>query len=597
MHKKRLVKQLFLSYLGITLVAVILVGLYGSHEVNSFYLDQTAEDLEARARLCRREIIELVKRGELAQVDAICKELGKAANTRITVILPSGDVAGDTDEKPANMDNHNSRPEVIESREGSVGRQTRYSMTLQKELMYVAVAMRENDSLVAVIRTSIPVTAIDEALEAIHLHIVIVSLLTAGVIAAVSFWISMRIGAPLRELREGAERFARGELDRRLPLSGPEEISTLAEAMNSMAEQLDERIRTILRQQNELEAVLSSMQEGVLALDTEGVILNLNQTCATLLNLDRSKSIGRLVHEVVRKADLVQFVESALANSDTIEGEIQIHGPQDRWLDAQATALHDSHQKRIGVLIVLHDVTRLHRLENVRRDFVANVSHELRTPITSIKGFVETLLSGALDDKENAERFLKIVLKQSNRLDAIIGDLLTLSRLEKETDASARLELGSVHEVVSAAVEMCEKEAADKQIGITQQCEPDLTAEINSPLLEQAVMNLVDNAIKYSGAGSNIRVTAGRDQSAVVIRVEDEGCGIETRHLPRLFERFYRADKARSRELGGTGLGLAIVKHITLAHNGSVDVESRVGSGSTFTIRIPSTSPYAAPPA
>jgi two-component system phosphate regulon sensor histidine kinase PhoR len=251
--------------------------------------------------------------------------------------------------------------------------------------------------------------------------------------------------------------------------------------------------------------------------------------------------------------------------------------------------LRDGEGPPIGVLIVFHDITRLRRLENVRRDFVANVSHELRTPITSIKGFVETLLEGPLEDTRDVERFLRIVLRQANRLNAIIGDLLILSRIERGAD-EATIELGmeSVREVLAAAIEMCEQRASSKQIDIELDCPEDLTARINPHLLEQAVVNLVDNGIKYSPAGASIRVRAFCEAEGVAIAVEDQGCGIEAKHLPRLFERFYRVDQARSRELGGTGLGLAIVKHIALAHQGTVDVESVLGVGSTFTIRLPS---------
>ena len=241
---------------------------------------------------------------------------------------------------------------------------------------------------------------------------------------------------------------------------------------------------------------------------------------------------------------------------------------------------------------MLHDVTRLRQLEHVRSDFVANVSHELKTPITSIKGFVETLLDGALDDHDNAVRFLEISLRQVNRLDAIIEDLLVLSRLETgPQEQHSRLESGPVRSVLEAAIEMCEKKISDKNIDIQLECPLGLTVPMNAHLLEQAVINLVDNAVKYSEPDATVRVSAAQDRDAVVVRVQDFGCGIERKHLPRLFERFYRVDKARSRELGGTGLGLAIVRHIALVHRGSVSVESEIGAGSTFSISLPATAP------
>ncbi len=406
--------------------------------------------------------------------------------------------------------------------------------------------------------------------------------------AAVSLVISRRMSRPLEQIKTGAARFAAGDLGHRLPAAGPEEVAAVATALNRMAGQLDERIQTVLSQQNEREAMLSSMEEGVLAIDNNGTILSLNKTCASLLGGEPERLQGRSVYEVIRKPDLLEFVESALESGSPVEGEIQIRGPHDRWLMAHGTALRDPQRGTIGVLVVLHNVTRLRHLEDVRRDFVANVSHELRTPITSLKGFVETLLDGALDDRENAARFLRIMLRQVNRLDAIIGDLLALSRIEKGFEGQTiELAAEAVRGVLQGAVEMCEKKAVAKGVKIELVCPEDLSAEINAALLEQAVVNLLDNAVKYSDAGAAVEVRAERREAELVLEVQDHGCGIEAKHLPRLFERFYRVDKARSRELGGTGLGLAIVKHIALAHRGSVSVESTVGMGSTFTLRLP----------
>jgi two-component system phosphate regulon sensor histidine kinase PhoR len=575
--------------------ALLAVGLYGSHLVREFYLDQLKADLEARAWLCGKPAADLLAHGQIARIDSLCKEMGRPTPMRITVVLPSGQVVGDSDENPRDMDNHKERPEIQEALAGSPGHSIRFSSTEQEERFYVAIPLIEGGSPTAVVRTSVSVAALNETLRGVRDWILIACLIGAALHVPVSLWISRRISRPLEEMRAGAERFAAGDLSHRLRAEGSEEICTLAEAMNRMAEQLAERIQTILRQQNEHEAMLSSMEEGVLAVDTEGTILSLNATCATLLGGDWEKLKGRTVYEVIRKPDLLRFVESAMSSASPVDGELRIHGPQERWLSAHGTALHDAQRGRIGVLVVLHDVTRLRHLENVRRDFVANVSHELRTPVTSIKGFIETLLEGALEDKENARRFLQIMLRQVNRLDAIIGDLLVLSRIEKGSEEQMiELASDSIRTVLQAAAEMCDKKAAAKGVRIEIACPEDLVAQINSALLEQAVINLLDNAIKYSEANSAVQIIAAREGAELVLRVKDQGCGIEAKHLPRLFERFYRVDQARSRELGGTGLGLAIVKHIALAHRGSVSVESRVGAGSTFSLRLPATHP--APP-
>jgi two-component system phosphate regulon sensor histidine kinase PhoR len=542
--------------------------------------------------LCGKPIEERLVRGQTAEVDAICKELGQSSNTRITVVLPSGKVIGDSNENPRDMENHGSRPEVLQALRGKVGRSQRYSSTEHEDRIYAAVPLMRDGKPIAIVRTSLPLTALTRALGIVRNRIIIAALIGILLHAIVTWVISRRMSRPLEEIKAGAERFAAGDLRHRLRVMDSLEIDTLAETMNRMAEQLDERIQTVLRQQNEREAMLSSMEEGVLAINNEGVILSLNEACAALLGEEPAKLQRRSVYEVIRKADLLQFIESALASPSPVEGEIQIRGAQDRWVSAHGTMLHDAQRGKIGVLVVLHDVTRLRHLEDVRRDFVANVSHELRTPITSIKGFIETLVDGAFEDKENAHRFLQIMLRQVNRLDAIIGDLLMLSRIERGSEEQlVELAAESIRGVLQAAIEMCEKKAVDKAVRIELVCPEDLTGEINAALLEQAVVNLLDNAIKYSNPEAIVEVRAAREGAELVIRVKDQGCGIDARHLPRLFERFYRVDKARSRELGGTGLGLAIVRHIALAHRGSVSVESTLGVGSTFSLRLPISAP------
>lgn len=608
MRRRRLLYRLFLSYLWITIAAVVLGGLYVAHVLREFHLAETRKDLEARARLCTKQILgmldqakikgilELLDQGESNPVHELCKELGDSPGimTRITVMLPDGTVIGDTAEDPWRMDDHANRPEIRDAMEGEhpVGHSVRYSNTTKVDRMYVAFAARRGGSLVAVVRTSIPLTAIEKTTSGLYRRILLAGVLATGVIAAVSLWISRRISRPLEEMKAGAQRFARGELDHRLAESdsNSEEIAALSTAMNEMASQLDDRIRAVTRQQNELQAILVSMDEGVLAVDLKGRIISLNRAFADLLHAEVDELKGRIIHETIRKPDLLEFVESALSSAGPVEKTIELHDEEDTQLRARGTALLDAQQQKIGALIVLHDITRLIRLETVRRDFVANVSHELGTPITAIKGFVESLLEGALEDGENAKRFLQIVLKQVDRLDAMADDLLTLSRLESEAEQQGvEFEPNSVRDVLQAAIQTCETVAAEHRVRIELECSEELVTDIDAVLIERAVVNLIDNAVKYSNPDTVVRVAAERKDGQIVIRVKDEGCGIAPGHLTRLFERFYRVDKARSREQGGTGLGLAIVKHVASLHHGSVDVESTVGKGSIFSIRLPTT--------
>ena len=408
-----------------------------------------------------------------------------------------------------------------------------------------------------------------------------------------SAWVARAIHRSLDALRIGAERHMAGELGWRIPHQQISPFQEVAHAQNALADRMDTRLAEAVRRLTEQEAVLASMVEGVLAVDHETRILNLNQGAGRIFGVNPEEARGRTLLEVSRNNELLHFTASALSATTPIESEIVIHDPDARFLQAHGSVLKDGQGRSIGAVVVLNDVTTLRRLETIRRDFVANVSHELKTPITSIKGFVETLLDGAMRDPGETERFLQIVRRQADRLYAIIEDLLNLSRIERDAETGdIALELGALRAVLAAAVQSCETQARLRNITIESECDPQLTAWINAPLLEQAVINLIDNAIKYSPDGSKVRVSATLQNGTVSIRVADKGQGIEAKHLPRLFERFYRVDKARSRKLGGTGLGLAIVKHIAKAHRGQVSVESTPGEGSTFTIQVPAESKH-----
>jgi len=344
----------------------------------------------------------------------------------------------------------------------------------------------------------------------------------------------------------------------------------------------------VIRQRNEIGAMFSSMIEGVIALDMEEHVISMNQAAARILGCKLSEAHGRSIQEVVRNTSLHEFVRETISAHKSIEKDIPITSDGEGLVNGRGTMLRDAEGKQIGALIVLNNVTRLRRLENIRRDFVSNVSHEIKTPVTAIKGFVETLRDGAVTNPEDAERFLKIIEKHVDRLEAIIKDLLNLSKIEQESEKEGiALAESRISKILQRALQVCHMGAADKEINIEITCADSIVAKIDPSLIEQAVVNLLDNAIKYSDVGGIVRVEAAQEEGEVIIALQDQGCGIDKKHLPRLFERFYRVDKARSRQLGGTGLGLAIVKHIVQAHGGKVSVESTLGKGSTFTIHLP----------
>jgi len=355
-----------------------------------------------------------------------------------------------------------------------------------------------------------------------------------------------------------------------------------------MARQLYDKIATITSQRNELEAVLSSMIEGVVAVDRQGHIMNINRAAASLLKADPIQVQGRNIEEVVREVDIQQFVRKVLEGEGPIEADVSLQIEGERFFQLHGASLPDVRDGKAGAVIVLHDITRMRRLENVRRDFVANVSHELKTPVTSIQGFVEALSEGGIGDPEQTKRYVGIIAKHSDRLNAIIEDLLNLSRLEEDQEQRRILfESAPLKSLLVAAIDLLSTKAEQQRVQVDLICKDDIEAKMNPALIEQAVFNLVDNAIKYSKAEGTVTVSAVQRDTEIIISVKDQGCGIGSEHLSRLFERFYVADKGRSRKLGGTGLGLAIVKHIAQVHSGSVTVESTPAKGSTFTIHLP----------
>jgi two-component system phosphate regulon sensor histidine kinase PhoR len=590
MRELKLKWQLFPSNVIILICAMMAVAWYGTHSLKEFYIDQMAAFLEAESNLILPDIKELATVERLNELYAFCKETGKKISTRITVIEPDGTVICDSERDYRSMQNHANRPEIKQALGGNPGTSRRYSTTTRQQMLYVAIPIRIGKEIKGVLRASKSLTAIDGELQSLFARII------AGIIVVIAFAsfftliLARKISQPIEQMKNDSLRFAHGDFTRKILVSGPDEIVGLAQAMNSMAEQMDERMRTVLGKSKELETVLSSMLEGVIAVDLHEEILYMNGSAQKQLDIRHSDVKGKRLLEVVRNIELLRFIEQTLSVDEPTEKTILFNlGKKDeRMLQIHGAQLVDAQKNKIGALVVTNDVTRLLRLENLRRDFVANVSHELRTPITSIKGYVETLLDEASEHSQHVQDFLEIISKQTNRLHAIVEDLLALAKIEQQSDREeVVLERGSIKEVLHGAIEACSVQAAEKVIHISLDCPDQTVAMINGPMLEQAVINLLDNALKYSNPESTVYIETETTQKNIIINVRDTGIGIAPAHLDRLFERFYVVDKGRSRDAGGTGLGLAIVKHIAQAHGGKVTVQSEPGKGSTFSILLP----------
>ncbi|MBU2509752.1 HAMP domain-containing protein [bacterium] len=586
---RKLIWRIYPSFLLIIIISLGSLTGYTSNSIRKFFLNQTKKDLTTQAFLVEKKIAEYLYPLNQAKVKQFCNELGDSVDTRITVILPNGKVIGDSNENPDYMDNHQNRPEIAIALKNEIGSSVRYSGTLSQNMMYVAIPVKKNNELKAVIRASVPITSVEKELDTIQMDRVVWGIITALLASIFALVLSRRISRPIEEMKKGAENYARGDFNYYLPIPDTLELASLAESMNDMAIQLENRITTIVNQRNEYEAVLTSMIEGVIAVDIQERILSINQAAMTILGIRSEKLKYQSIQEMIRNSELQKLVNTTLSERKPLEQDIIIRGENDRILNLKCRPLFNADNDNMGALIILNDVTRLRLLEDVRKDFVANVSHELKTPLTTIKGFVETLINGSLtENPEESERFLKIINKHVDRLNTIIEDLLSLARIEKlDEKLELRFEEKNIQPVIETAIQLIQSKADEKNIDLDLECNTTQQVKIDTTLLEQALFNLLDNAIKYSSENSKIRIKADANDTEIAVSIEDEGSGIHKKHIPRLFERFYRADKARSRELGGTGLGLAIVKHIIQLHSGRVTVSSIQGKGSTFTLHLP----------
>jgi len=486
------------------------------------------------------------------------------------------------------MENHIQRPEVRQALKRKKGVSIRYSSTLDKNMMYIALPVIKDEVVTAVVRTAVSVSVVDEKIKSIRNNIFAALLLSIIAAAIAGLYVTKKITRPVEEMKEGALQFAKGNLNARLAVPDTEELSQLAVTMNQMAENLDEKIEAFKNRSMELEAVHTSMLEGIIAIDENEKIITINDAAAKVFAFPAQQLKGRYIFEAVRNIEFQKFIEKALATHKPFEDNIVITQESDLILNIHSTALYDTSKKRIGTLIIFHDITRMKKLETMHKDFASNVSHELKTPLTTIKGFVETIQgmspSNSVKDREN---FLKIIEQNVNRMIDLINDLLSLSRLERKEGTNIQFENQDMEVLIKAAVNTCQNTIDEKNITINLDCPKDLMVMLDPILMEQAIANLLDNAVKYSDKAGQVDITVSKKDEAIEIVVKDQGRGISREHQSRIFNRFYRVDMARSRQQGGTGLGLAIVKHIIQYHNGKIEVKSQRYKGSSFIISIP----------
>ncbi len=570
----------------------IVLTLFTLSSYRSFFYKTTQSELYERTSMFSGRFTQLLldRQDSSQNIQSAVDQLAAQGNIRITVILPEGTVIADSHENAAAMENHGDRPEIQTALNEGRGHNLRYSDTLEKQMLYTAIELNSKGALVGVLRMAVSTEALQNQLTVLIREIIFGGLIIVIGSAISAWWISRRISKPLETLKQGAVDVSHGNLDKRIPAFMTRELDEMSQAMNRMAAELQKRILTITTQQHREEQILPNMMDGIITTTPDGYIASINPSAAKLLHVSESHTPGKQWNQVIEVEELRDFIAECLAEQPEHAKKVFFNELRNNYLQIRFGLLKGSEQEiNAGALILLQDVTQSHQMEIMRKDFVSSVSHELRTPVTAIKGFVETLLDEEQKLDPTTVNFLKIIGSHSDRLINIVNDLLSLSKIEHMNERSTiSFEAMEIETAIMQAIKACRYTAGERGISLTPHCETGIQAHINSQLIMQACINLIDNAIKYSRPNTEVKISCYRDfKGYVCISVSDKGIGIPEAHKERIFERFYRIDKARSREMGGTGLGLAIVKHIVRAHNGSITVSSSEDVGSTFIITLP----------
>jgi two-component system phosphate regulon sensor histidine kinase PhoR len=592
--RRRIALKLTLTLVGFVGVAVLAAGLYLNRALESFAIESLEARLAITARLLHDEARALLQRGAApGELREFVLRSARPTDSRVTLIAADGRVVADSDVAPADLagvENHALRPEVQAPLAGKPGRALRMSTTVHEPLFYVGAPVRDGHRVIGVLRLALPLSAVTSSYAALHRVMLLGGLVALAVAFGIGVFVSGRITRPVVEMQGIARRMSEGDFEARAPVRSIDEVGALGRALNVMAQRLHDKIQDLEDEHAKVAAILDGMVEGVVAVDGHDQILLMNERARAMFAVDQGRGLGKPLLEVIRNSDLHAVLRATRvgAAGAAAPHEFRVAAlPVERVIRVSAVPLLLGAAEH-GAVMVLHDVTVLRQLEQARTEFVANVSHELRTPLTAIQGYLETLLGGALDERENAEKFLEIVFRHTERLGRLLNDLTDLSNIElgKVALHLAPIALGPVVESVFAILK---PRAAAGGVVLESAVPGGLPAvQADRDRLEQILINLVDNAVKYSRRGG--RVTVGGaviDSATVEIAVRDSGVGIPAADLPRITERFYRVDRARSRELGGTGLGLAIVKHLVLAHGGELRIESMWERGTVvrFTLK------------
>ena len=577
--------KLLPSFLFIIFLAIVPTLWFSSHVSKDLYYRQARSELEKISSIISTEVAKHLTDRPLKDLGGYVEGLSAETGQRLTIVNMKGTVIFDSSEDFHKMDNHAGRSEIHQALQGSATQSIRYSNTLKKEMLYFAEPLFQDGIKIAVLRTSIAVDEVSDVLAFLYLKVILFGFAIAVCCTLLSTVITRKIVLPLTRLQRGVKNFAEGNFDKQIAVASNDEFGAVVKSVNQMGQQLQNNMTEISNQNRESKAILSSMREGVLAVTEDLKIIRLNKSAANYLNVSDFKS-GTQLGLVIRNQTIMEFVKKVLQQQQFISEDCVVYGVKEKLLHLKGTPLLNENDQVSGVVVIIHDVTHVRKLENMRQDFVANVSHELRTPIAILKSTVETLQDGAIEDEGVARRFLKILSKNTNRLGLLIEDILFLSKVE-DKKSSIQFDEANLALLIGDSISSCEAKAKSKGIVIESNVDSELCWKLNDSLIIQALINLIQNGIKYSEVEKTIQVSATVQAGKLELSVADQGFGIDPEEFDRIFERFYRVDKSHSNKIEGTGLGLSIVKHIALVHNGSVKLTSNIQEGSTFTITLP----------
>ena len=588
--RARIAVKLTLTLVGFVAVSTLVAGLYLRQALDRFAVESLEARLATAGRLLHDEARAHLTRVEATEdLAAFARRAARPTDSRVTLIAPDGRVVADSDVAAvdlARLENHRDRPEVRAALAGRVGRDQRVSGSLGAPLLYVAVPVTDGVRVLGALRLALPLAAVTSTYDELQRVMLAGGLVALAVAFGIGVFVAGRVTRPVIEMQAIARQMSEGQFAVRAPARSDDELGALGRALNVMVLRLREQIANIEAERVKATAILDGMVEGVIAVDGQEGVLLMNERARAMFGVGHGRGEGKPFLEVIRNADLHEIFRSGRTAGGVFRRELRLIHPVDRTLRVTAVPLRLAGEDP-GLVMVVDDVTELRRLEQVRTEFIANVSHELRTPLTAIQGYLETLLSGALEERENARRFVEIAFRHTERLGRLLNDLTDLSNIELGK-VSLRLRPTPLGPVVDSVLEIVAAKARDGGVALEADVPPALTVQADHDRLAQILINLVDNAVKYTAAGGSTTVRArATADGRIEVSVSDTGVGIPRADLPRITERFYRVDKARSRELGGTGLGLAIVKHLVFAHGGEMTIDSEEGRGTTVRVTLP----------